>query len=268
VSPEVAEICEQLAVSTAAPPPAKQRRLQVTTPSRFRMGVLSGVAGYVDAAGFVTLAGLFPAHITGELVGALAGVWSGSWVHELARLLVIATFVATVVVGALISRRYRARGESPLGLLLALLAFAGVSGALLPLLVGAKNPLHWGLQMLGVVSAMGLQNVIMRHVLSSSCPTTVMTGNLTQFIIEFVDLLDHRKVPFSDDHSLVRRSPNKRVRVLGTALGAFLSAALLAGALTTLLGPVSIVLPAIAVSILAFQERRHPTAATRTGTLF
>ena len=59
----------------SVPPP--QRRLVIRhestglslgTRDKLRAAVLSGVAGFVDAAGILSLAAMFPAHITGELV--------------------------------------------------------------------------------------------------------------------------------------------------------------------------------------------------------
>ena len=42
--------------------------LSLGTRDKLRAAVLSGVAGYVDAAGLLSLAAMLPAHITGELV--------------------------------------------------------------------------------------------------------------------------------------------------------------------------------------------------------
>jgi uncharacterized membrane protein YoaK (UPF0700 family) len=43
------------------------------------------------------------------------------------------------------------------------------------------------------VASMAVQNAIMRLCLSQLCPTTVMTGNLTQSVMAVVDLLSHRE---------------------------------------------------------------------------
>ncbi len=267
----LSEITESLVPLLVSRAPAARPRTQVVTPSRVRMAVLSGVAGFVDAAGFVTLAGLFPAHITGELVGAAAGMSAASGAVEASRLSVIAVFLGAVVVGALVSRAFRQRGRSPLaalfGLMALLLLLFSATGGLLPWLVRAESPFNESLKRCSVVAAMGLQNVVMRHALTSSCPTTVMTGNLTQFIVELVELLLPRmKVP-----GRVSERPSKsqvRLRVLGTALGAFLLSATLGGALTSKFGAISVSLPALAVALLAIREVRYPTAPTRTGTLF
>ncbi|MFZ5894919.1 MAG: YoaK family protein [Myxococcota bacterium] len=264
----VSEALSRLLVS--APPEVQS--LPKTTHSRVRMGVLSGVAGFVDAAGFAMIAGLFPAHITGELVGAMAGVSAGSWEREAARIAVLIVFVVSVVCGALVSRSLRRRHQSPLAALFGMMALAlliaSLSDVAIPLLTGDGSALPDAAKKCGLVGAMALQNLVMRHALSSSCPTTVMTGNLTQFIIELVELIAGRNSRERSERSLIRSKSEIRLRVLGTALGSFLLCAALSVALTTTIGAISILLPTAAIAVLALREVRHPTAVSRTGTLF
>ena len=152
--------------------------------------LLSGVAGYVDAAGFASLVGLFPAHITGEIVGEALALSSGRAGDHLTRVWVLPVFVGAVVMATLVARMRRRNGQRALTGLLAL-----VTGALA--LFSASDVLtrvlHAGPHLaflLGggcAVAAMGFQNSLMRESLASSCPTTVMTGNLTHVVIEIAD---------------------------------------------------------------------------------
>ncbi|HET9929502.1 MAG TPA: YoaK family protein [Polyangiaceae bacterium] len=265
----VSEALSRLLVSTA--PEAQLLSKQTSsTHSRVRMAMLSGIAGFVDAAGFASVAGLFPAHITGELVGAVAGLSSGSWQREAARIAVLIVFVMTVVLGALISRSLRKRGQSPLAALFGLMSLgllvASVSDAFGSLLGAEAAAFSSAAMKCGLVGAMALQNVVMRHALSSSCPTTVMTGNLTQFIIEFVELIVGRGE--KTERSLVRSKSEIRLRVLGTALGAFLASAALSVFLMTKIGSLGILIPTFAIGSLALRELKYPTAVSRTGTLY
>ena len=265
----VSEALSRLLVS--ATPEARLLSKQTSSAhSRVRMAVLSGIAGFVDAAGFASVAGLFPAHITGELVGAVAGLSSGSWQREAARIAVLIVFVVSVVMGALISRSFRRRGQSPLAALFGMMALglliASVSDNAASLLGRDAATISSVAMKCGLVGAMALQNVVMRHALSSSCPTTVMTGNLTQFIIEFVELIVGRNE--KTEKSLVRSKSEIRLRVLGTALGSFLGAAALSVFLMTSIGAISILIPTFAIGALAVREIKNPTAVSRTGTLY
>jgi uncharacterized membrane protein YoaK (UPF0700 family) len=248
-------------------PPEIERRKKPLTADDIRMGLMSGIAGFVDAAGFVTLVGLFPAHVTGELVGAAVAMSSGQLLRNPSRLAILPIFVFSVIIGALVSRAFRKRGRSPLGALLGLmaltLAFFSASDAVLPIFVHPTSGLTTALREGTAVAAMGFQNVIMRRVLSTSCPTTVMTGNLTQFIIEVVELCLRRKGKRAG-----ASEADLRLRLVSMALGAFAFSAILGGFLTTSFGTVSVALPAVVVAVLAWRETRHPTAASRTGTLF
>ncbi len=221
--------------------------------------LLSGVAGYVDAAGFASLIGLFPAHITGEIVGEALALSSGRTGDHLTRVWVLPVFVASVVTATLVARIRRRNGQRALTGLLAL-----VTGALA--LFSASDVLtrvlHAGPHLaflLGggcAVAAMGFQNSLMRESLASSCPTTVMTGNLTHVVIEVADqLLSKVLRPSKRD-----RKPRANLVPIATALVAFIACAVLGGFLTRRLGSFSAVLPTaltLVLTILAWREDRR-----------
>lgn len=81
------------------------------------------------------------------------------------------------------------------------------------------------------VIAMGIQNALMREAATNLPPTTVMTGNLTQFTIDLLQSVSWAKPQPSAEHSesevakarrrLVRYAPTLVGFILGAALGAY-----------------------------------------------
>ncbi|WP_336486498.1 YoaK family protein [Methylobacterium nigriterrae] len=149
------------------------------------------MAGFVDAAGFVALFGLFTSHVTGNfvLIGAeLVSTSSG----VIAKLLALPAFVLAVAATRLIALALERRGIAPLRRLLALqavlLALFCIAGLALAPLRSADGPDAILVGMLGV-AAMGVQNAIARLALAHLAATTVMTVNVTQAVIDAVDLL-------------------------------------------------------------------------------
>ena len=152
---------------------------------------LGFVAGYVDALGFVALFGLFTAHVTGNfvLIGAALAHSSGT---ILLKLLVFPAFVLAVALARLIAlwleRRERSAVRPLLLLQLGLLAaFACAGWVATPIDQPDSTWAIWA----GVLGAgaMGVQNAAARLALPTIAPTTVMTGNVTQLVIDVVDLL-------------------------------------------------------------------------------
>ena len=151
---------------------------------------LAFVAGFVDAAAFIALTGLFTAHVTGNFVLIGAELVSTS-TGVLAKLLALPTFILAVAATRLIALALERRGRQPLRPLLgleaaALIAFA-IAGAALTPLGSPDGARAIGVGMLGV-AAMGIQNGIGRLVIGHLAATTVMTVNVTQAVI---DLTDH-----------------------------------------------------------------------------
>jgi uncharacterized membrane protein YoaK (UPF0700 family) len=151
---------------------------------------LGFVAGYVDTVGFVALFGVFTAHVTGNfvLIGSALALSSGS---VLLKLLVFPAFIAAVVCARLVVLKLQRRHRPALRTLLILQGGLLVGFLLLGLAASpvrsADEPLALWAGMVGA-AAMGVQNAGARLVLGSLAPTTVMTGNVTQLVIDTLDL--------------------------------------------------------------------------------
>ena len=152
---------------------------------------LGFVAGFVDTFGFVALFLLFTAHVTGNfvLIGT-ALVKSGPGV--LAKLLALPVFMVAVACVCVFVRLHERVGRPVMTSLLVLqgVLLAGFVAAGLTLgpftNADAAGAVVTG--MIGVV-AMAIQNAGWRLAFPSLVPTTVMTGNVTQVVIDAVDAL-------------------------------------------------------------------------------
>ncbi|NTY39483.1 MULTISPECIES: YoaK family protein [Burkholderia cepacia complex] len=154
--------------------------------------ILAAVAGFVDTLSFVALFGLFTAHVTGNFVLIGAGV-AGFGQGVLLKLSVFPAFVCGVVASSLIARALSARpawqGARALHAVQAvlLLGFCAAGVWATPVTQSDSLPVL----VAGFVGtfAMGVQNAHPRVIARAGVPNTVMTGNVTQAILDVVDLL-------------------------------------------------------------------------------
>jgi uncharacterized membrane protein YoaK (UPF0700 family) len=153
--------------------------------------LLSCNGGFVDTAGFLALQGLFTAHVTGNFVtfGAAAVLGTSG---AIAKLMALPVFSVVVLATRFLSQGLPARGlpvaRTVLTLMLVLLiAGSGLAVGLGPFADGDS----WQALVTGMtlVSAMAIQNAFHRIHLSSSPPSTLMTGTTTQIMIDVADLL-------------------------------------------------------------------------------
>jgi uncharacterized membrane protein YoaK (UPF0700 family) len=107
------------------------------------------------------------------------------------------------------------------------------------------------------VAAMGFQNALMREALSGSAPTTFMTGNLTQLVIELVEHGFALKSPPGIMSDVARSVSRARLRTAAIALGSFLGSAALGAWLTHAIGALGAALPALLVGGLSYQAYRE-----------
>ncbi len=210
------------------------------------MSALAFTSGFVDTLSFIALYGLFAAHITGNFVliaTSLAEFRHGLWIKLLA---VPAFFIAAVLTRMYIIRRERNSLDASSHVLLGQSAVLAIFMA-----VGvAHSPFghheHPGTILTGLLAAaaMAIQNTAARTFLSSLPPTTVMTGNMIQVIVDSVDLL-HRHGDLA--------AKRTRLAKLGPMLLAFLVGTLLGAVGYTAAGFYALLVPIIAIAILSIR---------------
>ncbi|HTD06709.1 YoaK family protein [Undibacterium sp.] len=152
---------------------------------------LGFTAGYVDTLGFVSLFGLFTAHVTGNFV--LIGSELARPSHGvLIKFLAFPSFVGAVALTRMIVIWLERQGKTPLRTLLAVqIAFLAAFMLLgyLALPIQSTDALLALLAGMAGAAAMGVQNAASKLAFSDIAPTTVMTGNVTQLVIDLVDIL-------------------------------------------------------------------------------
>ncbi|VVE02031.1 permease [Pandoraea morbifera] len=185
---------------------------------------LAFVAGYIDVVGFIALFGLFTAHVTGNFVMIGVQLVAATHVGVFAKLMALPVFVIFVALVKLIVQAFSRTDRRPLRLLLCmqtalLLGFMFVGMAAQPI-VSADAPLAILSGMFGV-AALAIQNALGRLVLSDLAPTTIMTGNTTQIVIDMVELASGN---CGDD-----KAARARLRKMLPALAAFAVGAVFGG---------------------------------------
>jgi len=213
--------------------------------------LLAYISGFVDTLSFIALFGFFAAHVTGNFVliaMSLMEMHHGLWI----KLLAVPVFItAAALTRVFIIRCERNRRNAAKHVLIAqallLTAFMGTAMAGAPLVRG-DQPLAL-LTGLLAAAAMAIQNTAARTFLSNLPPTTVMTGNLMQVIVDAVDLmLGHGPVD------------TKRARLarLAPMLVAFIAGTLCGAIGYTTLGFLSLIVPILAISALATLMKSSP----------
>ncbi|WP_310358483.1 YoaK family protein [Paraburkholderia strydomiana] len=151
--------------------------------------LLSFNGGYVDTAGFVALHGLFTAHVTGNFV-TLGATFVFGTAGAIAKLLALPVFCLTVMLAGAVSYRLAAAGAPVLRVMFSAQALVLAFGAVLAIRL---SPLtdgdDWTAVATGLtlVAAMAIQNALHRIHLSDAPPSTLMTGTVTQFMLQLAD---------------------------------------------------------------------------------
>jgi uncharacterized membrane protein YoaK (UPF0700 family) len=181
--------------------------------------LLSFNGGFVDTAGFLGLQGLFTAHVTGNFVTLAAALVFGSH-GVIAKLAALPEFVVVVALTHVIGAVLRNRGMDALRLLLVakvifLLAFFVLGVALGPFPDSESSAAL--LTGFAGVAAMAIQNAVQRVHFASIPPTTPMTGNTTQAVLDAVDLASG--VPLADAAAVRARFERTAYAIVWFAAG-------------------------------------------------
>lgn len=174
-------------------------------------------AGYVDTLGFLALFGLFTAHVTGNFILIGAALADPSRSSILLKFLAFPAFIAGVALARILivlMEKHKIVALRPALLLelALLLGFMGFGMAASP--VGSEaGPLAMTSGLLGA-ACMGAHSASSRLLLGHLAPTSMMTGNVTQIVIDSVDLLRG-----ADDPTLKARFAKFLWPLLAFALG-------------------------------------------------
>jgi uncharacterized membrane protein YoaK (UPF0700 family) len=213
---------------------------------------LAGIGGWVDAVGFLTLFGLFTAHLSGNTARLGVELGQGDAGAALTYAVPIVAFFAAVVVGAVFVAARRGRSRRALAPLLAVEAVLVTLFMVLGTLLRDAGELtphslaYYGLAVTAV-AAMGLQTASLRHVADVAVHTTFMTGMVTGFAEQLV--------------ATVRDDPDapRRARIYGVLVAAYLSGAVAGSALETTWALWSLAVPVGVLTLLAVTAR-HPAS--------
>lgn len=181
--------------------------------------LLSVNGGYVDAAGYLALHGLFTTHVTGNFVTLGATLVLGTS-GALAKVLALPMFCLVVMAVRLLSVALMAKNLPALRTILGLKVALLTLGAALAIVFGPfDNGDGWAALLTGMslVAAMAIQNAIHRIHMGALPPTTIMTGNTIQIMIDLADLL--RGVPDAGRDALRLRLSRMSASVTAFAAG-------------------------------------------------
>jgi uncharacterized membrane protein YoaK (UPF0700 family) len=202
-------------------------------------GVLSIIAGSVDVISFLGLGGLFIAHITGNLVVLAALVVTGR-ATSLARILSVPVFIAVLGLTRLAAIGAEEVGFGVLRPLLALQFVLLVGFLALRVAAGSgidpAAPIAVLAGMLGV-AAMAVQNALVQISLIGAPSTSVMTTDITRFVIDIVAMLCRRGAKEA-------AAASSRARRTWPAIVGFTAGGSLGAILQAAIGPWSLALPA------------------------
>jgi uncharacterized membrane protein YoaK (UPF0700 family) len=152
--------------------------------------LLSVNGGYVDAAGYLALHGLFTTHVTGNFVTLGASLVLGTS-GVLAKLLALPMFCIVVFGIRLLGAALVAKRLPALRTILGLKVVLLTAGAALAIWFGPfADGDGWAALITGMalVAAMAIQNAIHRIHMGALPPTTIMTGNTIQIMVDLADL--------------------------------------------------------------------------------
>ena len=225
--------------------------------------LLSFNGGFVDTAGFLGLQGLFTAHVTGNFVTLGATLVMGTH-GVIAKLLALPEFILIVALARVAGTALRHAQLPALPILLVvkvcfLLAFFVLAVALGPF-ADSDAPAALLTGFAGI-AAMATQNAVQRVHFASVPPTTLMTGNTTQAVLDAVDLARGAPLP---DAAAVRLRFMRTVRGIVSFAAGCAAAAILYDWVGFWCLAIPVAVGAAAAIVRDDDVRPHPQAAPQS----
>jgi uncharacterized membrane protein YoaK (UPF0700 family) len=235
-------------------------------PETARLAVLlAWIAGGVDAIGYLVLAHLFTAHMSGNSVAFGAAFGHGRWDTVVERGVTIALFAIGIAAGAAIGelRFKRGRRHPTVGILAVetalLLAFLVLgSGAMVEGEIRTAEAWQFFALVALPTLAMGLQSATLRRVGAASLRTAYITGVLTSLMELAVESLFWLRRRNSSGTTGEHRSPLGQLRLYGAVFGAYVLGAIMASVGHLLWGLTSLVLPIAGLGLAIGRDLAHP----------
>jgi len=214
--------CRPFCVGTSLPLWDQPIHMQLEKQVRSITLILGAVAGFCDTLTYTSANGLLSAHITGNFILFASRLVRASDLVSWIRLVTFPVFVIAVIIGSYSSRRSSNRHW-----LLAcegvVLCVAGLAGILFLVFHHTDMQLYEAVAYpiaLAIVFGMGLQNAYGKlYAADTYGPTTVMTGNVTQWAIDLGRFLKGVREP-----GVITRAKNQSFLILSFLAGCLLGA--------------------------------------------
>jgi uncharacterized membrane protein YoaK (UPF0700 family) len=218
--------------------------------------VLSLIAGSTDTVGFLTLNGLFTAHITGNLVVLAAHVIGGD-PAILSYVLAVPVFMLMLLLTRLLASWLERKGAAPLRPLLVLELLLLIAFLVCCVSRGQKPDANSAIAVIAGmfgVAAMAVQTALVQIALTKTPSTAVMTTNVAQFMLALGEVLA------GGDQAVVANARRRMIYLIPVLIGFVLGCALGAAGQTAY-GAWSLGLPAglslLAVGMSSTRERKN-----------
>jgi uncharacterized membrane protein YoaK (UPF0700 family) len=208
--------------------------------------LLTAIAGFCDTITFVAADRIFSAHVTGNFIVFAYQMIKGAGPEDWIKLITFPVFVLAVIVGGWISSRFKNNHfllccEGIILILAGILAYSSATTGT-PLLT-----VQMYVVTMMIVFAMGFQNAFGKlYVKETHGPTTMMTGNVTQFSLDLGALLSSGFADMSYLTGLKKGLVTLGGFLLGCVLGAYVG---------KIFGLTGVVLPGVAMVICYFTTR-------------
>ncbi|WP_443947459.1 YoaK family protein [Pedobacter sp. AW1-32] len=202
--------------------------------------VLTVVAGYCDSITFVAADKIFSAHVTGNFIVFAYQMVNGAEGEAWIKLITFPVFMISVMAGGWIAIRFLNKH-----FILFLEGVLLIAGGILAYSLGFLDDhiLSWPMYAVTmiVVFAMGLQNAFGKlNAKETYGPTTMMTGNVTQFALDIRNVLTSRFTDATANAGIFKGIVTLGGFLLGCVFGAYVG---------KLFGLVGIAIPGVAMVI-------------------